>query len=375
MTSKLAAITNIAMGKTYELSLVKTYVARWGLAQAIRELIQNSLDSTSPFIYDFRLDEETSLWTLRLDSEFSTLTPQSLLLGSTSKAEDKEAIGSFGEGYKIALLVLTRLGYDVDILNGPLLWKPRFRMSRTFEEEVLVIDEHHTGQKHTGLSFIVYGLTDIDVEQIKLSCLRMQENIGAIKTTQYGDILLDQAGKLYVGSLFICDTDLKYGYNVKPEHIQLERDRQTVSSWDLKNLTLKSWYDTKEFERIATMISEQVEDVEYSRYDAPELVKEECYKIFRKNHPGAIIASSAEDMRQKIEQGMTKTVYCGSGMYSAVSESDSYRRDVRSSYVIQKAPHLLLTEFLSKHRSEMRTPAIVAFKELIQEAKNKWILK
>jgi hypothetical protein len=54
MTGKLSAITAIAMGKTYELSLVKTYVASWGLAQAVRELIQNALDSDSPFVYEFK---------------------------------------------------------------------------------------------------------------------------------------------------------------------------------------------------------------------------------------------------------------------------------------------------------------------------------
>jgi hypothetical protein len=371
---RLSKVRDVLMGKTYELSLVKTYVARWGLAQAVRELIQNALDSDSPFVYEF-ISELDGLWTLRLNSEFASLTPQTLLLGSTSKSTNEDAIGSFGEGYKIALLVLTREGYDVDVFNGDLVWRPRFRMSRAFGEEVLVIDESFAPDKtNRGLTFMVHGLSEDDVEAIRGSCLLMQETVGALKRTQFGDILLDQPGKLYVGGLYICDTGLKYGYNIKPKFITLERDRQTVSSWDLKDTTLKCWYDTGENERVARMISEEVADVEYSRYDAPELVKEECYKIFRANNPGAIIASSPEEAKKKIEQGMTKTVYCGVGMFNAVSNSRSYRSELPSITVAQVAPHVALAAFLSAHKGEMRRPAIAAFKALILEAQRKWRL-
>lgn len=362
------------MGKTYELSLVKTYVASWGLAQAVRELIQNALDSDSPFVYSF--EENDGSWGLWLNSEFSTLTPKSLLLGATSKADSDTAIGSFGEGYKIALLVLTRLGYPVEIFNGDLRWTPRFRMSRTFGEEVLVIDENWLGDRsHKGLTFRVSGLSADDVESIKASCIKMQDQIGAIKRTMYGDILLDQPGMLYVGGLFICKTELNYGYNILPKFIKLERDRQTVDTYDLRDTTLKMWYDTKEYDRVALMISEEIPDVEYARYGSPELVKEECYKIFRKNNPGAFIASSPEDMKKKIEAGMTKTVYVGAIMYDVVSKSTSYRAEMREPIKLVIAPHVALAAFLSAHRDEMRRPAIVAFKALILEAQAKWVTK
>lgn len=371
--NKLAAIKDLAMGKRYELSLVKTYVSRWGMVQAIRELIQNALDSESPFVYEFA--SESLEWTLYLNSEYTTLTPKTLLLGATSKEGSETAIGSFGEGYKIAMLVLTREGYDVTLLNGEKVWKPRFVMSRAFGEEVLCVEESHADQKgNKGLTFIVKGLTAEDVDAIRASCLKMQDHVGAIKATQYGDILLEQPGMLYVGSLFICRTEMKYGYNIKPKYLRLERDRETVSSWDLKEIAIKLWYETKEFDRVATMISEELPDVEYARWNAPELVKEECYKIFRKNNPGAIIAESVDDMKKKIEAGMMETVYVGGGMYYAVSQSTSYRNEPKN-FVAVVAPHVSMASFLSAHRDEMRRPAIVAFKSLIAEAEKKWVLK
>lgn len=353
--------------KIYELSLVKNYVSHWGMAEAVRELIQNALDSDSPFVYAFqKADDET--YSLHLTSEFAKLSPQTLLLGATSKADSKDAIGSFGEGYKIALLVLTRLGYDVDMLNGDVLWKPRFRFNRQFGEELLAIEESQsTTRGNKGLTFMVHGLSGADIEQVKASCIRMQDSIGAIKLTSYGDILLERPGELYVGGLLICKTELKYGYNIKPEFIRLERDRQTVASWDLKSVTRDMWFETKEFDRIAELIEASTPDLEYAEYSCPDMVKEACYQLFRKNNPGALVAGSQSELKKMVEKGLTNTVYVNSGMYHAINTSHSYRTETRELMAVQK-PSERLRKWLSENRSEMRSKSIEAFKDLINES-------
>jgi hypothetical protein len=357
--------------KVYELSLVKNYVSHWGMAEAVRELIQNALDSSSPFVYEFAVDETGDTYTLRLTSEFAQLSPQTLLLGATSKAENKDAIGSFGEGYKIALLVLTRLGYDVELLNAGLIWRPRFKFNKQFGEELLAIEETQATTKgNSGLTFLVHGLSAADVEQVRASCIRMQDHIGAIKMTTYGDILLERAGELYVGGLLICKTELHYGYNIKPEFIRLERDRQTVASWDLKSVTRDMWFETKEFDRIADLIEAGTPDLEYAEYSCPDMVKEACYQLFRKNNPGALVAGSQSELKQMVERGLTNTVYVGGGMYHAVSSSHSYRTETRELMAVQK-PSERLRKWLSENRSEMRSKSIEAFKALIAESE-KW---
>lgn len=357
--------------KTYELSLVKTYVARWGLPEAVRELLQNALDSSSPFVYEFVKAEGVEGTSLRLNSEFAVLTPQTLLLGATSKTDDKDAIGSFGEGYKIALLVLTRLGYDVDMLNGDVLWKPRFKFNAKFGEELLVIEETPlTDRTNRGLTFWVHGLSDEDVDAIVASCIRMQAHIGAIRQTVFGDILLEQPGALYVGGLFICKTEMHFGYNVKPEHLRLERDRQTVSNWDLKSLTKEMWFATKDFDRIAELIEADTPDLSYVEYGAPELVKEACYQLFRSKHPDKVIAKNNEEMQALVERGMT--VYVGGGSYySAVSSAPSYRAEHRALFVTE-TPQQILRKWLAANRSEMRSKAIEAFRKELLDAAAKW---
>lgn len=369
MNSPIGKAITAVMGTTYKLSLNRNYVSKWTAIDAIRELIQNALDSDSPFKYEFIHDGNGS-YTLILNSEHTVLQPRTLLLGVTSKQDNYDAIGSFGEGFKIALLVLTRNGYDVKMHNGDVIWAPEFRHDARFGEEILCIVESPILQReYTGLTFKIPGLDEQSMDEIRASCLLMQSTVGEIYSTQWGDILLDRPGNLYVGNLFVCTTGFKYGYNIHPKYITLERDRKTVSSWSLGEVTSKMWY-TRPADVVAQMIQDELPDVEYARYNAPELVKEACYQEFRKNNPGALIASSAHEMQEAIKKGMTKTVYVGGGMYDAVSSSRSYRAEAPSLKKVFDPPHTILTEWFREHRSEMRTPAIVSFKELLTNAKN-----
>lgn len=357
--------------KTYELSLVKTYVSHWGILEAIRELIQNALDSDSPFVYDFKVDEK-GFSELILNSEYSVLTPQTLLLGSTSKANG-ESIGSFGEGYKIAMLVLTRLDIPVEILNGSVKWTPMFKFNEHFGEELLVIEETTIeGNTNKGLTFCVKGLTDSDVEDIKNSCLRMQDNIGAIKQTFYGDILLDKPRQLYVGGLFVCETDTEYGYNVIPKYLRLERDRQTVDGWDLSMLTKDMWFETQDYDMIAELMEADVVDLRRAEWGCPELVKEACYKRFREKHPDAVIANNNDEVQELVERGLT--VYVGGNVFaSAVLSSDKYEAE-GNNYKEVLTPNQIMVQFFKDNKSEMRTKALVAFKKVLSQS-SQWKIK
>lgn len=359
--------------KTYELTLVRSYVARWGMVEAVRELLQNALDSDSPFVYEFRVGEDMDGPTvsLKLNSEFAKLTPRHLLLGSTSKADNKDAIGSFGEGFKIALLVLTRLGYEVEIQNGDRRWRPAFEYNKRYKDELLVVHEDAWPYaSDPGLTFWVHGLTTDDVRQIQESCLRMQDDIGEVCTVPLGRILLEQPGKLYVGGLFVCTTDLHYGYDIRPEHMKLERDRQTVSSFDLRWATKEMWFATKRFGKVAELIEADTPDLQYAEHGAPDLVKEACYALFRANHPGKVIAKNNEQMQELVRRGMT--VYVGGdAYYSTVHNSRSYQSE-NSAALAVTPPRGVLEEWLRRNRSEMRANAIIAFKRDLLSAAEKW---
>lgn len=357
--------------KTYPLSLNKNYVSKWGLTEAVRELIQNAIDSESPFKYSFIESDYDGLVTLRINSEFTTLSPSTLLLGTTSKASRKEAIGSFGEGYKIALLVLTRMSFDVDMMNGDKLWKPSFVYNSLFDCEQLVIEETPLVDKaNVGLTFDIHGLESSMVEDIRRISLQMQPALGEVYETSFGTILLERPKELYVGGLFVCETEMAFGYDIKPEFITLERDRQTVSGWDLKSITKQMWFDTRKYDKIAELIESECKDLEYAEFNTIDLVKEACYKLFKSMHPGKVIARNNTEMQDLVKRGLT--VYVGGdAFYSNVSQHSGYVRE-RSTNVVVATPTAILKEWFKNNRSEMRSKAIESFKKTVLDVSDNW---
>lgn len=351
--------------KTFELPLTRDYVRHWGVVEGVRELIQNALDSDSPFEYEW--SENKDGISLRITSTYGKLDTKTLLLGSTSKADAKDKIGSFGEGYKIALLVLTRENRPTTVYNNGVTWHPEFFHSRQFESEMLRIVEKkdHSG-RGKGLSFVVTGLTDQEKENITHMCLNMQRSLGEVIETSKGQILYDRPGKLYVNGLFVCDiTEFTHGYNVKPEYLKLERDRQTVSSFDIKWISKEMWFESERNDEIVKMMDEDIPDMHYANYGTPEVVKEACYEHFMNNYKGQIIADDSKELKALVKEGMK--VYVGGGSYgSTVSSNPNYT----TKKIALKTPTTSLKEWLSSNRGNMRTPAIVAFKELITESES-----
>ncbi len=357
----LAAIADRIRSKSYELPLSRDYVRHWGLKEAIRELVQNALDSESPFEYAFADGQ------LFITSRFARLEASTLVLGSTSKSDRTDAIGSFGEGYKIALLVLTRSGYDVKVLNGNKQWVPEFRHSDQFDAEVLCINETPAHRQNQGVEFVVSGLTEEDETEIRSMCLRMQPPMSDVIGTKYGHILPSRPRKLYVGTLFVCDTDLTYGYDILPEHLQLERDRQTVSGWDLKQVSKNAWIDTGRMDEVAEKIEAGIPDVEYVEYGSTELVREACYRLFQQKHPGAIAVQSQEELNNLVKQGMTNTVVVSRTFHSQVSNSTSYKQQVSHVVAIQ-TPKTALEEWYRDNKKYMSRLPAASFKELAKRA-------
>lgn len=303
--------------KSYELPLTRNYVENWGVREAIREFIQNALDSDSPFEYHY----DRQLETLSITSQFAKLDKSTLLLGSTSKSDDPTKIGNFGEGYKIAMLVLTRTNHKVQVFNDGVVWEPVFKESRQFGAATLHVNERRAqrGEPATGVTFRVHDIFQGDYNQLRLNCLQMQTptEIGEFITTPYGQILKGRPGHVFVGGLLInVQSNLKYGYNFDPEQVKLERDRQTVDGWDLYNATCKLWYSVaeKHMANILEMIEEGVADMAYAQYNSNEIVKEAAGSYFLSKHPEGVPVSSREELEKHIQRGFTNVVYVNSNM-------------------------------------------------------------
>lgn len=127
--------------KAIELSLSPKYVSGWGVEEAVREILQNAIDQKADGAeVSVSYDRET----LSILTDGARLKTSTLLLGESGK-DDERYIGKYGEGYKLALLVLTRERKPVKVVTDAETWTPEFRLSETFGEESLQIDVEETG--------------------------------------------------------------------------------------------------------------------------------------------------------------------------------------------------------------------------------------
>lgn len=231
--------------KCYELTLTPNYVSDWTFNDAIRELIQNGTDQEvldKENHFSIKYDQERQV--LQLKNSKSALKINTLLLGRSSKAGNDDTVGQFGEGYKIAALVLNRIGKTFTVLNNEKneVWESRFKNSEKWLEKILAfyISNRETEDiglcievgnvswsEYNNLSDVWIGMCDFDYEKVE---------------TQYGEILTDEEfeGQVFVNGLFVdCNSDLQYGYNFKPKYIKLERDRKTCDTWNVEDVTSK----------------------------------------------------------------------------------------------------------------------------------------
>ena len=140
--------------KCYELTLTPNYVSDWTFNDALRELIQNGtdqevLDKENKFQIIYNGKEKT----LRLVNQKSVLKINTLLLGRSSKANNEDTVGQFGEGYKIAALVLNRLGKTFTIYNNEKgeIWESRFKNSEKWLEKILAFYVYKHDTDNSGL--------------------------------------------------------------------------------------------------------------------------------------------------------------------------------------------------------------------------------
>ncbi len=128
------------------------YVKGWEIEEAIREIVQNYLDSRKEFDCDGYVKWEDGLATVK--DYGPGLELRHLVMGISEKGED--SIGQFGEGLKLALLVFAREGREIEIWSNGKRITPEIRYNESFETDLisLSIEElpPHWAANHTGTS-------------------------------------------------------------------------------------------------------------------------------------------------------------------------------------------------------------------------------
>lgn len=239
------------MTSKFELTISTGYVPDWGIVEAMREIFQNALDN------EISNPENVMGWsfedgTIRVSNKTSKLKVESLLLGCSTKTNDKNTIGKWGEGYKIAFMVLLRNNKKIKVYNygAREVWDVKLVKSKRYNGQLITtvfVDKEPVWRKipEADLIIEVSGITDDEYKMIQQKNLHLRED--SVKNFNYkdiGSILLDESerGNIYVKGLFITNLDkLVYGYDFEPSVIDLDRDRRMINAFDIQWQSSRLW--------------------------------------------------------------------------------------------------------------------------------------
>lgn len=238
------------------LTLSPQYVSTWGTWEGIREIIQNAIDKKD---YDITFKEDGSLSVV---SRGGVLEKETLLLGTTTKRDDENSIGNYGEGFKLAMLVLLREGKTISIKNGYDRWVPVFDDHPQLNKKCLAVEiiKNEFEDRPQEVEFIIEGLTQDEIFLIQENVLQkdaIERADGSFKGSFYWkekqsryefdeyeddedrereyETANRKKARLFVGGLFVCELDDKFSlsYNFAPNILHLDRDRQSVNTFNL----------------------------------------------------------------------------------------------------------------------------------------------
>lgn len=374
--------------KCYELTLTPNYVSDWTFNDAIRELIQNGTDQE---VLDkenhFSIEYDRKRQVLQLKNSKSVLKINTLLLGRSSKAGNDDTVGQFGEGYKIAALVLNRIGKTFTVLNNEKneVWESRFKNSEKWLEKILAFYISKRETEYTGLCIEVgnvswdeyCGLSDVWMKFDEDNHMGM-----SVVDTSYGEILTDEdyAGKVYVNGLSVnCNADLKYGYNFKPKYIKLERDRKACDSFDAREITCRMIAEGMvngdiPIDEVNRMVNDDAGDVynfEYNTYEEDvQKVQEVLLEAFDRQNPQPYsIPVVSQEQSRKIKAYGGNPVVVPSKVAKLLKEEISQR--IRELEELPVSNALTLKERFSRwydiYSGELNDDAAKEIKILIDE--------
>jgi len=242
---------NVKKNTTLTLSVSPAYVSKWGFWEALREFVQNGLDANDRG-YPLRIDRGGGKSkAIKVRNEGADLGRETLLLGTTDKRDVDGQRGGFGEGYKLAALVLVRLGFGVQIRTQKEYWDFELAHSAEFGAETLQVRIKAAPALADYVEVRITASEHLDEEEWDLLWERAQErmlDVPGLGSTLVSDedkispeysrerVLTSpkHRGRLYCHGLYVGqlpEADYHWGYDLT---VALDRDRKMADPWELR---------------------------------------------------------------------------------------------------------------------------------------------
>jgi hypothetical protein len=196
------------------------YASHWKRQDAIRELIANSLDVGDAIRITHNGTEG------RISDNGTGLMKKHLIFGISQKSQTD--IGKFGEGMKMACLVLARTGSPVKIESVGYTYEAKLEYNEEFGAKLLVI-EYNKNSRTKGTS-IVFNCKEQELEDAKSLFVKFRGSRKKPIEEREMEVYTEpeQRGHIYVNGLKTTKLDTMFGYNVKNKELVNTRDRNNV---------------------------------------------------------------------------------------------------------------------------------------------------
>lgn len=218
--------------KRIETSISPNYVPDWSIGEAVREIVQNTIDEDGDIEYEDGI--------LTLTTHNGAIPVSMLALGNSGKRGDSSKIGRHGDGLKTALAVILRENYHILIKNGNVLWQPKIAKHSQLDCDCVVIEENPLpGATSNDVVITISDISDC-VDEISEMSLQLDQIINGVDLevvdTDYGRLIYNEElkGNIYVNGLFIQnDNNLKYGFDFEAAYVHLDRDRKAINYYEM----------------------------------------------------------------------------------------------------------------------------------------------
>jgi hypothetical protein len=219
---------------TYPIS--PEYVTAWSIERALSEVVANALDEDDTPT----LKWEDGVFTIE-DSAPNGIPEYGLILGRSDK--NAKQIGQFGEGLKIACLVLARarsiksmtvesVGYT---LTPSIVKEALLPGSKERHEMLSYLVTPNT--RSSGTLVTVNGVSEETAEKVKARFRSITDSTYT-PPTGAGELLVDAPGKIFIGGVLVQERkNLLFGYDLSLDgHKSLQnRDRTVIDGYALKH--------------------------------------------------------------------------------------------------------------------------------------------
>lgn len=205
------------------LTVEAEYCNNWTVPQAVRELIQNAVDTGTKI----EITNTGKFWSIK--DRGNGLNLSDFLIGRSSKRDNDDVIGQFGEGAPIGCLVLARAGRKVEVYANDRHYSFAFEYDKQWGSNLLTItiDEFHTPK---GTSVCVECSADEMEEAKNLFLLFNPQPVLAVsKNTE----ILKCKGSVYVNGLYVSKVNSLFGYNFKGQKGLINRDRNAIGHGEI----------------------------------------------------------------------------------------------------------------------------------------------